>query len=235
MKNPVLPLATLTLLALAAGCNDQRFSADEIIKSITGPSRKELALQALNPDDPDGRRRATLELSDRDWGLEEPYTKIYVLQVDDENPQVRSAAMTALGRTGDPNFLPQLLTGLEDPHEQVRIDAAIALQRVHGLEAIGPLKTHAGADDSYHVRVEAIEALAQYQREDVVELLITLLDDPQFGVRYTARQTLVGLTGEDCGYDTACWRQTLADKQDLFAPAPDADRPWWDWLGVTDD
>lgn len=219
--------------AMLAGCAQKEWSADELIRAISGPSRKEIALQALNPDDPDARRRATLEMSDHDWGLEDPYTRIYVLQTQDESPQVRSAAMTALGRTGDPNYIGDILEGLNDRDDQVRIDAATALDRVQGLEAIEPLKQHAANDSNYHVQCASIRALRHYRRTDVLDSIILLLDDPQFGVRYHARSVLQEMTGEDCGYDSDCWRATLAEKDDMFAPPPEPGKPWWDLLGVT--
>ncbi len=229
-------LALAGLAALAGGCADPIRPVDKLVDRVKPTDRRELAAQAFNLDDPDSRREAIVKLSSHDWGRQGTYLKAYALLTEDTDPLVRSAAVVALGRAGDPEHLPALVGALEDSDPRVRIDAAAALARVHGEAAVEPLRRHASQDANPDVRVRSVEALRHYPRRDVLDTLLAALVDPEFGVRHAARQSLGALTGEEAGYDPRRWSEALSAKDDPFAPpapAETASRPWWDVLNLT--
>lgn len=226
---------TMALLVLAAvgpaiaGCG----AAMDAVRGMFGPSPTELVAMAFDPSDPDRRREGISMLADHSWGLDETYCKRYVQLLNDEDDGVRSAAVLALGKTGDPKYLPPIIAMLEDRIAMVRWDAAVALDNVHGPAAIGPLQSHATADSNADVRAACAKALGYYRdNKEVLQTLIACLDDYQFGVRYSAHASLVALTGRDLGYDVSRWTDMMAGR--LPPPQPErGSRPWWDWFGIT--
>jgi len=221
---------------------------------VLGPSPTALAKQ-LGDDDPDLRREAIEKLSRKKWGRREPYLKLYAAFTLDESPTVRSAAVRALGRSGETKYAKDVALVLKDRESTVRWDAAVALDSLADDSVIEPLSRSAAADPATEVRVAAVAALRHYRRPDVLETLLERLSDPEFAVRFQAGETLEHLTGEECSTDRAAWQRTLAAKPDPFArpekkrwwqrlrrrrKKPPADkakaksgRPWWDWMGVT--
>lgn len=227
----------LTVLPALVGCQVQ---VGEGKPQSTGlqrflpPTPADRAKQAFNMDSADQRREGIVGLSKNDWGLKEPYLKGYALLSTDPEPAVRSAAVNALGRAGDATYLPQIVKCMEDSADMVRLDAAIALDNVHGEQAVEPLRRHATRDVSLDVRTRSIHALRAYKTTPVVETLVSGLADEDFGVRYTTRATLTEMTGQDYGYDIRAWKEQLASKKTPFAAtAPASSGPWWDWMGVT--
>lgn len=168
------------------------------------------ALGQLDDPDPDKRREAIVVLSSRQEYLQEPHTKFYSLAlVNDSDALVRAAAARALGLAGDPNYLPQLVAGLEDPSPVVRGDVAWALNRVPGELATGPLKKHATQDASPDVRAGCCQALRCYSASSVGETLMRALRDPDLNVRRQARFTLSEITGVDVGDRPEDWSVQL--------------------------
>jgi len=228
-------VAGAAVLAAVAGCGEtgEKLSPKRLWRRMTGPSAEEAVAMAFDPDDADRRRRGIEALSSRAYGLEEPYLSGYAeLLKTDRNACVRSAAARALGKAGDARYLPALIAALEDAADVVRWDVAEALRSVHGPAAVAPLCKHARTDTSTDVRICCARALEHYRRNDVVAVLVECLEDPEFSVRYQAHESLVALTGQDHGYFAHDWRQAGA-----LTAAPAArrrDRPWWDWLGITD-
>jgi len=214
--------------------NPSNYVARQMKKLMPTPP-KELVAMAYDPDDADRRRMGIEGLSQHDWGLKEPYLQWYALQLrEDEDASVRGVAARALGKAGDVTYLPDLAAALEkDPVAAVRWDAAVALEQVIGPEALRPLQAAALTDSSQDVRAAAIRTLRNYPRQEVMQTLIGCLNDPAFGVRYQAHESLVAMSGRDLGYDAAAWAaETGIELQ--AAPYGARKRPWWDWMGVTD-
>ncbi|MGB0766642.1 MAG: HEAT repeat domain-containing protein, partial [Phycisphaeraceae bacterium] len=65
----------------------------------------------------------------------------------DEDPGVRAACVTALGRHGDTVHAPYLIDAMNDEDDRVRLAGARALQRVHSREAVAPLLNALKAED----------------------------------------------------------------------------------------
>lgn len=227
-------LGAALAVGLLAGCGaNKEFTLDSAVQSLLPPSPQQRVAQLFDPDSPDRRRESIVACSKHDWGLQEKYLKAYGLLAADEEPSVRSAAVTALGRAGDPTYAPQVLRCLEDPVEQVRVDAALALGAIPGDEAAAGLRTHALKDAGADVRAACAQSLRNHPDKTACETLVACLRDQAFGVRYAARQSLTALTGIDCGYDTAAWRERLQGADEVSAVPAAGERPWWDWLGVT--
>jgi hypothetical protein len=76
-------------------------------------------------------------------------------------PEVRIAAVEALGRQGDPSCAPVVAKALDDPFWQVRVTAIDALMRVGGKEAVDALVLFLGKAEGriLHDLVEALKKL----------------------------------------------------------------------------
>jgi len=183
--------------------------------------------------DPDRIREGIALVSGHDWGLEEPYLERYAdLARNDPDPSVRSAALRALAKARDDEYAATAVAALADEDAMVRLDASAALDVLVGPEAAGPLRRHARTDDSSDVRGSCARALRHYDTQAVRETLVRCLLDEAFAVRYQARKTLMGLTGHELGYDPEEWAKAVGGE---LPPAPQRDRPWWDWAGVTEE
>ncbi len=216
-------------LTAASGCTikDGRVHGAKWLTGLLGGSRNDEIAQAFDTDDADKRRAGILALSRRRGGLEGAYLKAYALLAEDPDPLVRSAAISALGRAGDATYRPALVAGLADGSAIVRGDAAEALDRMPGDEAVEPLSQHAVDDPDTDVRVRCIRALRHYKRHSVLQTLILCIDRQQLAQQRAARDVLTEMTGEDFGYDSRLWAQRLLAKDDPFAPPPVPSLPWW--------
>jgi len=199
-----------------------------IVQKVFGPSPTELVRQMFESKDPDLRRSAIEELSKHDWGRRGSYLKAYAILTADPAATVRSAAVRALGRSGDAKYAGEIISALSDSESSVRWDAAVAMDSIFATDAIEPLSVRATSDVSPDVRVAAARTLRKYRRADVLETLLRCLDDPKLVVRLRAVESLTELTGENAGTDARDWRRTLAGKKDPFnRPAESDGKPWW--------
>ncbi len=200
--------ALCIVLVLGPGCGKDADAPtlQRVVEKLTGPSPADHVASAFDPDDPDKRREGIVALSEKSWGLQEPYLRGYAaLLRADESPLVRSAAVRALGKAGDQNYLPDVATALDDESAGVRLDAAAALDTLSGDGAIGPLMRRAQRDNSDDVRAACALALRHYPRPDVLETLRGRLADPAYVVRYEARRAMTALVGQDMGPEPADW------------------------------
>jgi HEAT repeat protein len=88
----------------------------------------------------------------------------------------------------------ELLSGATDP--ELLTAALSALRDPAGLERVRALAGHA----QWFVRVEAVKALSRLGMEPDRLLLLRMLADPSWWVRYRAAQALAALPGSDAGY-----------------------------------
>ena len=197
-----------------------------------GPKGTDQVKMAFDPDDADNRREGVVGLAKRDWGLQDPYLKGYaVLLSEDRDPTVRSAAVRALGASGDQTYLTDIILALHDKHEQVRWDAAVALDNVLGEEAIEPLCEKANEDSSDSVRRCSAKALRHYRKKQVIKTLARCLDDDALGVRYTAHKSLMEILGRDVGTESENWQQFAKGELPDSAPAETKKR-WWNFANT---
>jgi len=223
-------ILVLVIAAACGGCAQQSKNTgiDNVVKKMFGPSPKVLVKQMFESDDPDLRRDAIERLSEKDWGRRGSYLKAYAILTEDPAATVRSAAVRALGRSGNAEYAKEVIAALSDRKASVRTDAAVALDSIFAPDAIEPLSARATSDVSPDVRVAAAQALRQYRRADVLETLLRCLDDPKLAVRSRAAESLTELTGENAGTDARAWRRILDGKTDPFTTtAPAKKKSWW--------
>lgn len=220
----------LVIAAECGGCVQQgkNTGVDNVIEKMFGPSPKVLVKQMFESDDPDLRRDAIDRLSEKDWGRRGSYLKAYAILTGDPAATVRSAAVRALGRSGNAEYAKEVVATLSDRKASVRTDAAVALDSIFAPDAIEPLSARATSDVSPEVRVAAAQALRQYRRADVLETLLRCLEDMKLAVRLQAAESLSELTGENAGTDVRAWRRILDGKIDPFTTtAPAKKKSWW--------
>lgn len=237
-REPLVLLTCAVLWGGLCGCGDKldglqetqkRWTLQNFLKKLRGQSPKQNVAMAFDPNDADRRREGILALSERKWGLKEPYLKGYAaILKTDEDPLVRSAAVRALGKAKDPKYLDVVARSLLDRVVFVRQDAATALDGLVGDAAVGPLRDRAANDIDQDVRANCAKALRHYRRDDVAQTLVACLSDKAFSVRHEAHASLVELTGRDLGYEPQDWANVT-----LQAPSPDKPQKpdsWWDRL-----
>lgn len=214
-------IVTGVLMAgLLVGCEGGKTPTQVIgegLGDVFSPSPSEAARDAFNVYDADKRRRAVVLLSNAEWGGEPPYVRTYRLLVDDPDPTVRAAAVSALGRHGDRTDVAAIVTRLEvDANPSVRWEAAKALQEIHSDQAVEPLIA-ALQDDHRDVRMAAATALGQYPSRSVFDALVGSLNDEDYGVVKAAEKSLQTLTGQDFGDRGGPWWQWAKDNPSVFA------------------
>jgi HEAT repeat protein len=124
---------------------------------------------------------------------------------------VRTEAAKALANIPDDRAVPSLLRHLEGtlPASLVRRDRSglPTLGTAANLTAgLGLAEDHREAKD---VRIACADALRNFRTTEVARALVNALQDRDFGVAYTARKSLKGMTGMDLGYDQAAWLKYL--------------------------
>ncbi|HEY9671033.1 MAG TPA: HEAT repeat domain-containing protein [Waterburya sp.] len=109
--------------------------------------------------------------------------------LDDEGSDVRRSAVEALGRSGSPEVIPQLLHALTDKDSDVRWSAVEALGKIDSPEAI-PGLLHALTDKDYCVRRSAVEALGKIGSPEAIPGLLQTLEHEDSDVRESAVEAL---------------------------------------------
>lgn len=210
-------------MSALSGCDSGR-DFKELKETFVPPTPGEVAREAFSLD-PDARRRSVAALSGAVFGGEEPYVKLYRLMSSpygangEKDATVRAAAISALGLHGTPADVPLICDRLTDPREEpyVKWEAAKALQKLHNPIAVGPL-IKGVKDDQEDVRMASAYALGQYPDKAVVQELIFLLDDQNYGVVENANIALQTLTGQDIEADGVEWlRWVKLHPTDMFA------------------
>ncbi|MBI1337732.1 MAG: hypothetical protein GC164_12325 [Phycisphaera sp.] len=181
-----------------------RFLSDTF-EPFTPTSVEQAEQNALDPHDPDARRKAVATLSAESDGGNERYLAIYRQLVNDDDETVRAAAIRALGLYGQVSDVELILPHLTEDQPNARWESAVALQRIHSDTAIDPLTQTLQNDDRSDVRQAAAIALGQYPQPAAYNALVSALIDTDFGVVRAARQSLELLTGQDLGYDPSDW------------------------------
>lgn len=202
-------LALLTaLLAAASAC--QTSGKDPIsaaLSSFMPPTPGEAARDAGNPFDADARRTGISLLQAAPFGGGKPYLELYRYKVTDEDATVRAAAVRGLGLHGEVKDADLLIPLLEDKSDSVRWESAKALQKIHQPKAVTSLLKHLRPQDETNldVRMACAVALGQYAEPRVFEALVGALNDTDYGVIKSARNSLHTLTGYDFGSDSTLW------------------------------
>ena len=203
-------LQSLTLAAtgvLFAGC--QSFSEDlgDLTSGLNEPTPYEAAIWAADFNTPGRQRQGVVLLSNADFGGEEAYLELYRTLVEDSSdPLVRAAAVRALGRWGDGKDA-QLIAGqLGSKSTQVRLESAIALQRIHEPPIEDRIwRRLIMPDEEEAIRIELAIALGQYDSDASFQALCLALDDRSLSINLAAADSLRVMTGRDFGLDGPTW------------------------------
>jgi HEAT repeat protein len=222
-------LAVLCGTLLALGCeNNLKPGAATIFEAIQGanPTPYESAEMALDEYDATARYRGTLALANENFAGEPVYIALFERALADTDPLVRMAAVRGLANHGEPRHVESLVPLLKDSSVEVRVEAARALQRLHGDAAADPLIVSVRQNDPLNpglasesepeVRAEAAVALGQYDEARVLRALIAALDDTDLSVNRNAQRSLKVLTGQDFGLDRIAWLAWLEKADSPF-------------------
>jgi hypothetical protein len=217
-KTCLLSAIMLSVCGCGGKVEDAGFKVKNFFGSFSDPHPKVLTRYAFDDTvDPDLRRKAIISLSGHDWGLTETYLDGYdvILRaemrkpVDRQDTALMSATVGALGKGKNPKYIVTLALALKlSTSPQVRWDAAVALDSVIGEKAIDQLcqSSDPSNENTVDVRVACCQALRHYQRQDVIDTLISRLPtEEDFSVRYRAHQTLISLCGRDFGPEYTDW------------------------------
>tara|TARA_R110002072_G_scaffold42064_12_gene118137 strand:+ start:88983 stop:89795 length:813 start_codon:yes stop_codon:yes gene_type:complete len=223
--NTTLVLTGVLAISSLCGCgtfDDAPRGATSLLQ-IMAPqtSPTEAANMATDQYSAENRYKGTTLLSNAEFGGEGVYLELYLDGMSDPDSGVRSAAVRALGRHGDPEHVDLIVTALADEVDNVRLEAARALQRVHSEHAIEPLLKAIKEEDESNadVRAAAADALGQYRQNNVVLGLIGSLRDTRLVVNNRVQHALLILTGQNFGLDRRAWIDWYNDHDDLFAGA----------------
>ena len=231
-NHPLLAAAccalTGALLFALGGCSSDgdpdRTVFGDLLDPLIMPTPTEAAVDMLDPDNADNRRRGVSLIAASPFGGEEVYVKVYRELLYDSDPTVRAASARAIGDHGGPAdallLAPLIDNRVEETTELnqrttvirynegdplVRWEAAHALQKLHNPRVVDPLISAVLRDSDADVRAAAAAALGQYATPTVYDPLLSALTDPQYRVVRAAQQSLTTLTGYDLGNDPDKW------------------------------
>lgn len=241
----VITLAALVSLTLG-GCGlveDMGFqynpNAKGILDLVSRPSPAQATAWALDQDNADRRYQGTLLLANAPFAGEDVYLDLFIDNLGDPDPAVRSAAARGLAHHGRPEHVPLLVGALRDDEVLVRTEAARALQRIHSPQAVRPLidRLDEEVEESREVRAACAHALGQYAEPRVLAALAASLRDTSLAVNQSALEALRYLTGQDFGLDQRAWLAYLDESSDPFVgklayeyPRFERDKRWIEYM-----
>ncbi len=125
----------------------------------------------------------------------------------DRDLRVVKAALEGLGQLGVSDAADDLIRGLGEDDERVRVNCASALGGFQGKATAEALMGTARKDPSHKVRVAALGSLAYAGTLDVFEPLVAMLKDTgsDDDLKSLAASALQGITDQNFGRDAARW------------------------------
>ena len=142
------------------------------------------AVDALDQHGQPALERLVARLSDRDletaadWVAARAFAEV----LDDDQPELRMAAATGLGRVGDPGVTSKLVQRLGDPDPRVRTRSAVACGRIEDPRAVQGLEGRLGDADA-DVRQAAADALGKIGSDPALAALLRFAADENESVR----------------------------------------------------
>ena len=128
--------------------------------------------------------------------IQESQVESLIKQLQDEDAEVRSNAVEALGQIRSKDAVPALVQTLKDPDSHVRHSAVEALGQIRSKDAVLAL-TQTLRDKAGFVRISAVETLKQIGTSEALksikeyqQSLIQALQNPNAEIRADAAETL---------------------------------------------
>ncbi|NNF41488.1 MAG: HEAT repeat domain-containing protein [Phycisphaerales bacterium] len=204
---------------VAGGCETIGSDLSDLARGLSMPTPGEAARMAVDPGDADRRREGTLLLANAPFGGDETYVRIYRdYAANERDPLVRSVAIRALARHGEPDDAMIIAEQLTAESLPVRWEAAKGLQRLHQPDVVPALlRTIRQVDETPAVREACAIAAGQYPQDRVFQALVSALDARDLEVNVAAAWSMRMLTGQDHGLDPRPWLRWYNDADDPFA------------------
>jgi len=191
-------------LSLAEGGDDLEMNEGEperetvidvlvgVVQGDESEAVRAAAVDALDHHGQESLERVVDELSDEDLQSAADWVaaKAFAEVLDDEQPELRMAAATGLGRVGDPSVTGALAKRLSDPDPRVRERSAKACGRIGDPRAVDPIESLIERDGKVAVRQAAAEALGEIETEGALSVLLGAGDDPSESVRRVIADSL---------------------------------------------
>jgi hypothetical protein len=233
--------ASLLLLASAlAGCDTISSDFQAFTETFNPPTPLQAATWAVDTNDAENQRRGIALLAAAPWGGAEPYKKLYRMYVEEKNsdPLVKAFAIRALGRHGDADDAKLVATQLDSTYRIVRLEAAMALQRLHDPAVADAIwKRLVLESEDGDIRTELAIACGQYPSDAVFQALVSALDQRELAVNWASLDSLQTLTGQDNGLDSALWlawrtgtTTPFRQEEAFLYPTFRRNRDWLDYL-----
>ena len=142
------------------------------------------AIDALDQHGQGALERLVARLSSRDLDAAADWVaaRAFAEVLDDEQPELRMAAATGLGRVGDPGVTSRLVDRTADPDPRVRTRSAVACGRIGDPRAVEALERRL-ADADPDVRQAAADALGKIGSDPALTALLEFADDENESVR----------------------------------------------------
>jgi hypothetical protein len=220
IRTHLLAASACTIL-LISGCESMSEDFQDFTEKFSPPSPFQAAVWASDFNDPGLQRRGVILLSNATFGGERTYVDLYrVLASESVDPLVQASGIRALGRWGDPADAIIITDQLENEYRQVRLEAAIALQRIHDESAEDRIwRRLIDESEDEAIRVELAIALGQYSTDSAFQALALTLEDRSLAMNLAAADSLRVLTGRDFGIDGPAWLSWYDSTKSPFAKA----------------
>lgn len=139
---------------------------------------------------------------------------------EDRDPFVRAAGVEAAGRIGAPDAIDVVRAALEDEDPGVRCVARGELKLLDRAESLATLMKTA-TDSNWRVRAQCVDDAAWLRESRAVDVLVTLVGDPNARVAAAAHRALVALSRRELGRDLEVWSAWWAANRDAWKPPLD--------------
>ncbi|MFM7108685.1 MAG: HEAT repeat domain-containing protein [Planctomycetaceae bacterium] len=131
----------------------------------------------------------------------------------EHDPRVRCRILAAAADFDTPAAVAICKGALQDPDEDVRMQACDVWAKRGGPDAVSLLAARMTADTELDVRLRALRMLGELGDERAIPTLAKALEDPDPAVQYRAVAALKRVSGRDLGDDVNAWRAWAADPE----------------------
>lgn len=136
---------------------------------------------------------------------------LFRLIQSDPSPEMRALACQTIVLIPGETTVRALNTASIDQSEKVRLMACAGWQQTSGVDAKNMLITMASnTKETPSVRRAAVNALANFNDDEVKQALARLLDDKSPVLQFATTRSLKTLTGRDYGGDVQAWRDFMS-------------------------